>query len=89
MFLQIVLCVVFLRAVMTYHGQLPEARMSFIAFSFRTSGKITTDQVLGKKSKLESFLIKYLILNPSVEAYKWFSAKCYNERQILNTVAFL
>lgn len=49
MFLQIVLCVVFLRAVMTYHGQLLEARMSFIAFSFRTSQKITIDQVLGKK----------------------------------------
>lgn len=63
--------------------------MSFIAFIFKAAQKITIDQVQRNKSKLKSFLIKYLILSLSVEIYEWFSASYYNEWQILNTVAFL
>lgn len=69
---------------MTCLGQLLEVRISFIAFIFKTSQKD-----YHRPSLQESFLNKYLILNPSVETYEWFLAKCYNEWQILNTVVFL
>lgn len=65
--------------MMTYHGQLSEVRIFFIAFIFKTSQKITIEQDYGTQFKLESFLNKYLILNPNVETYEWFLAKCYNE----------
>lgn len=62
---------------------------SFLAFIFKTSQTVTTDLVYGNQFKPESFLNKHLMMNPSVETYKRFLAKCYNEWQILNTVAFL
>lgn len=38
---------------MTYHGQLSETRPAFIAFIFKTSQTITTDQVCKNQLKLE------------------------------------
>lgn len=66
-----------------------QSKNVFYCFYLQSCSKITIDQVQRNKSKLKSFLIKYLILSLSVEIYEWFSAKYYNEWQILNTVAFL
>lgn len=59
--------------MMTYHGQLSEEYL--LLPSRKTSRKITMDQFYGNQFKLESFLNKYLILNPSVETCEWFLAK--------------